>query len=149
MNQTKIILKYGLLTTFMIGGFFFLCKLADLEENPFLRFFNLFFIVIGVRKAITTNINVNKNTNYITNLGLGLQTSALAVLLSTMGVLGYVLFINPDFLSVMNNSFLIGGNLTLAEIFITLFIEGMASSLISSFIVMIFYKNHDKIISTL
>ena len=147
MKQKNIIIKHAFLITFMIGGFFLLSKLAGLEENPFLRFLNLVFILIGIRQAIKTNIEVNKETNYITNLGLGLQTSALAVILSIIGVIGYIQFINPEFLEVMNNSFLIGGNLSIAEIFITLLIEGMASSFIGSFIVMIFYKNHDKVIS--
>lgn len=148
MNQTKLILKYGLLITLMIGGFFFLCKLFGLEDNPFLRFLNLFFVVFGIRQVIKTNIEKNHVTNYITNLGLGLQTAAFAVILSIVGVLGYVELINPEFLAVMNKSFLIGGNLTLAEISISLLIEGMASSFIGSFVVMIFYKNHDKVVAT-
>ena len=93
-------------------------------------------------------IEMNKETNYLTNLGLGLQTSALAVIFSILGVIGYISFINPDFISIMNNSFLIGGNLSLAEIVITLVIEGMASSFVGSFIVMQFYKNHDKVTAT-
>ncbi|MHB0755783.1 hypothetical protein [Polaribacter sp. M15] len=145
MSQTKIILKYGILTTVLIGGFFFISKLIGVHENPYLRFLNLIFVVIGIRQAITTNIKINKETNYITNLGLGLQTAALSVLLSIIGVIGYVELINPEFLLSMNNSFLIGGDLSLAELFITLLIEGMASVFIGSFVVMMFYKNHDKV----
>jgi hypothetical protein len=149
MNRTRIIIKNALLITLLIGGFFFVSKLFGLHENPYLRFLNLLFVVYGTRQAIITNINVNEETNYITNLGLGLQTSAVSVLLCTAGVIGYIEFINPEFLSVMNGSFLIGGsNLSLAEVFISLLIEGMASSLISSFIVMMFYKNHDKVLAT-
>jgi len=148
MTHKNIILKYALLTTLMIGGFFFICKLFGLEENPYLRFLNLLFVVVGTREAIKTSIHTNQDTNYITNLGLGIQTSALAVILSIIGVIGYIEFMNPDFLLTMNNSFLIGGNLSLAEIFITLLIEGMASSFIGSFIVMMFYKNHDKVMAS-
>lgn len=148
MNQTKIIIKHAVLITFLIGGFFFLCKLFGLEENPFLRFMNLLFVVLGIRMAIKTNIYENKDTAYITNLGIGIQTSAFAVLLSIMGVIRYIEFINPDFLIIMDNSFLIGGKLSLAEVFISLLIEGMASSVIGSFIMMQFYKNHDKLLTT-
>lgn len=148
MTQKKIIIKYSILITVMIGGFFLLSKLLGLQENPYLRFLNLIFVLIGIHQAIKTNIKINKETNYLTNLGLGLQTSALAVIFSIIGVIGYIEFIDADFLQVMNNSFLIGGNLSLAKIFITLLIEGMASSFIGSFIVMQFYKNHDKITAT-
>ena len=148
MSRFKIIIQNTFLITLLIGGFFLLSKLLGLHENPYLRFFNLLFVVIGVRRAIVTNIELNKETNYITNLGLGLQTSAAAVILSIIGVIAYIEFLNPEFLTTMNQSFLIGGNLSTAEILITLLIEGMASSLISSFVVMMFYKNHDKVLAT-
>lgn len=147
MKDTTIIIKNAVLIVFMIGGFFFFTKIFGLHENPFLRFFNLLFVGIGIRQAIKTNIKVNKETSYIINLGLGLQTSALAVLFSIVGVVSYVEFIDPDFLNAMDKSFLISGSLSLPELFITLLIEGMASSLIGSFIVMQFYKNHDKLLA--
>lgn len=147
MSQFKIILKHGILITAFIGGFFFLSKFLGIHENPYLRFINLLFVVIGIRQAIKTNIKRNKETNYITNLGVGLQTAGLAVILSIIGVISYVELINPEFLLTMNNSFLIGGDLSLAELFITLLIEGMASVFVGSFVVIMFYKNHDKLLS--
>lgn len=148
MNQTKIILKNAVFITLLIGGYFFLCKFFGQENNPYLRFMNLFFVVFGIRKAIMINIYTNKETKYTTNLGLGIQTSAVAVLLSIIGVIGYIELINPEFLSTMNSSFLIGGDLTLAELVFTLLIEGMASSVIGSFVIMQFYKNHNKVLAT-
>ncbi|QOD61673.1 hypothetical protein H9I45_04275 [Polaribacter haliotis] len=144
MSSGKITTKYALLITILIGGFFFISKLLGLEENPYLRFFNLLFVLIGIRQAIKTNIFENKETNYPSNLGIGIQTAAAAVILSIIGIVIYVKYINPEFLTVMNNSFLIGGDLSLAEIVLTLLIEGMASSVIGAFIIMQFYKNHDK-----
>lgn len=148
MNPTKIILKNGILITLLIGGFFFLSKLLGLHENPYLRFFNLLFVIIGIHKAIKTSIKVNKETNYLMNLGIGLQSAAVAVILSTLGVVFYIAFMNPEFISVMNNSFLIGGNITLAEVFFSLMIEGMASAFIGTFTIMQFYKNYSKVLVT-
>ncbi|AUC86609.1 hypothetical protein CW731_00865 [Polaribacter sp. ALD11] len=144
MSTNKIIIKNALLTTILIGVFFLLCKLFGLEENPYLRFLNLAFVLFGIYLAIKESVFRNKETKYTTNLGIGIITSVLAVFLSIIGVVVYIKFINPNFMSVMNNSFLIGGNLSLPEIIITLVIEGMASSFIGSFIIMQFYKNHDK-----
>ena len=145
MTPRKIIIKYAILTTLIIGGFFLLSKVFGLQENPYLRFLNLFFVLFGIRQAIKLNIEQNKETDYLSNLGLGLQTSALSVLLSVVGVMVYVEFIDRQFIEAMNNSFLIAGDLDKAEIFLTLLIEGMASSFIGSFMVMQFYKNHDKV----
>jgi hypothetical protein len=148
MSAKRLIIKHAILITGMIGAFFLLSSLVGLEGNPYLRFLNLGFVLIGIRQVIKTNIEKNKETNYLENLGLGLQTSAVAVVFSIIGVIAFISFINPDFISIMNNSFLIGGNLSLAEVVITLVIEGMASSFVGSFIVMQFYKNHDKVLAT-
>lgn len=150
MNPSKIITSNALLITLLIGSFFFTCKLFGLEGNPYLRFANLFFVIFGVRRAIKLNILKNQETRYTTNLGIGIQTSALAVLISILGVIGYTYFIHPEFLDIMKRSFLFGGSkISLGAIFFTLLIEGMASSVIGSFIIMQFFKNHNKIIATL
>ena len=44
----------------------------------------------------------------------------------------------------MNQSFLIGGDTSLFELAFTLVIEGLASSIVSTLIVMQFFKNHSK-----
>jgi hypothetical protein len=144
MSKEKIIIKNAILILLMIGGFFFLCKAFGLEENPFLRFLNLVFVLVGIREAVKTNVFKNKETSYAQNAGVAFGTSILGVLLSTIGVVIYIEFINPDFLEAMNNSFLIGGNLSIYELAFTLVIEGLASSVVGSLIVMQFYKNHNK-----
>ncbi|WP_439128069.1 hypothetical protein [Polaribacter sp.] len=145
MSTDKIIIKNALITTFLIGGFFLLCNAIGLGENPYLRFLNLAFVLIGIYLAIKESVIKNNETLYTTNLGIGIRTSVLAVALSIIGVIIYIQFINPSFIDVMNSSFLIGGNLSLAEIVITLVIEGMASSFIGSFIIMQFYKKPEKL----
>lgn len=147
MRLERIIIKNAIRITMTIGGFFFLSKLFGVHDNPYLRFLNLLFVLYGTRLAITDNISQNNETGFIANFGIGIQTASLAVLMSIVGVIGYIEFINPSFLAVMNNSFLIGGDLSLAEVFISLFIEGMASAFIASYITMMYYKNHNKILA--
>ncbi|AOW16738.1 hypothetical protein LPB03_04325 [Polaribacter vadi] len=144
MSTNKLIIKHAILISLMIGGFFFLSKLVGLEENPYLRFVNLLFVIIGIRQAIKENIYVNKETNHAKNFATGFASAALAVILSTIGVVIYIEFINPEFLEVMNQSFLIGGDTSLFELAFTLVIEGLASSIVSTLIVMQFFKNHSK-----
>lgn len=145
MKNDAIVAKNAVLITLLIGSYFLLCKTLGLADNPYLRFLNLAFVFFGVQNAIRESIIKNKETSYINNFGTGIRTSAIAVLLSITGVIVYIEIINPNFLAVMNNSFLIGGNLSLAEVVITLFIEGMASSIISAFTIMQLYKNPEKI----
>jgi uncharacterized membrane protein (DUF485 family) len=144
MSEKKIILKYGILTIALIGGFFFLCEFLGQGDNPYLRFLNLGFVMLGIWLAIRANIAYNNETDYPKNLGIGIRTSAFAVITSIISIVLYIYYINPEFLKEMDKSFLIGGNLSLAEISFTLLIEGMASSVIGSFVIMQFYKNHNR-----
>lgn len=143
MSEKKIILKNGFLILALIGGFFFLCKAFGLGGNPYLRFLNLAFVLLGIWLAIRSNIAYNNVTEYTKNLGIGIRTSAFAIVISIISIVLYIYYINPRFLDEMNKSFLIGGNLSLAEISFSLLVEGMASSIIGSFIIMQFYKNHN------
>lgn len=144
MSKEKIIIKNAILIVLMIGGFFLISKALGLEGNPYLRFLNLIFVLIGIRQAVKTNVEVNNVTGYAKNAGVAFGTSIIGVLLSTLGVLIYIEFIEPEFLSTMNNSFLIGGDVSIFELLFTLVIEGIASSVVGSLIVMQFYKNHGK-----
>ena len=87
MSLDKIIIKNAVIIALLIGGFFLISKLLGLEENPYLRFLNLIFVFFGIFMAIKESIYKNGETKYITNLGVGIKTSALAVFLSIIGLL--------------------------------------------------------------
>jgi drug/metabolite transporter (DMT)-like permease len=140
MSKNKLILKNALIITFLIGIFFLLSKAVGLADNPALRIFNIFFVFIGVYFAIRENMHTYQDRKYITNFGVGLQTSILSVILSIVGVLVYSKIINPAFFEVIQNSVLIGKNLNLFEIIFTFAIEGMAISVIASFMMMQYFK---------
>jgi hypothetical protein len=48
-------------------------------------FIFIFFVLIVIRQTIKTNILTNKETAFTTNLGIGIQTSALALALYIIG----------------------------------------------------------------
>ena len=101
-------------------------------------------MILGIREAVKTSVLKNNETNYATNYGTALATGILGVLISTIGVLLYIEFIEPEFLQEMNDNFLIGGDLSLYEVVFSLFVEGLASVIVGSLMVMQFYKNHGK-----
>jgi hypothetical protein len=144
MPSNKIIYSNAILIALMIAAFFFLTKLIGMEDNPYLRFFNLLFLVIGIHRAIKTNLFKKGETKYLQNFGIGLMTGVVAVVLSVIGVIVYAKWINPEFMETLSNSFLIGKNLNIYEIIFTLMLEGLASTVVGSFMVMQFYKNHTK-----
>ncbi|CAL2101382.1 conserved membrane protein of unknown function [Tenacibaculum sp. 190130A14a] len=141
MSSTKIIINNALLIFGGIVGFFFLMKIFGLDNVSELRLLNFVFVLWGINRAIKTNININKETFYLNNLSIGIGTSVLAVGLTALGLIIYVDYIDNSFLSVLEDSFFWGSNLTLPLVVFALLIEGVASSVICSFILMQYYKN--------
>lgn len=142
MSTNKIILKNAVLIFLGIAAYFFLMKLLGLESHSELRFLNFIFVLWGVHHSIKTNITQNNETLYVRNLAIGIGTAALAVGMSIVGLILYVNFIDAGLINQIQESFLWTGDLTISLISFALFIEGMASSVICSFILMQYYKNY-------
>jgi len=142
MGTNKIIVKNALKIVLGIVLYFFAMKLLGLENVVELRFLNFLFVVWGVNSSIKNNIHENKETGYVGNLFLGVSTSVVAVIITVISLILYVTFISPEFIIVLENSFLWGNNLSLQLIVFALLIEGIASSVICSFILMQYWKNY-------
>jgi hypothetical protein len=142
MTSSKIIINNALLIFGGIVAFFSLMKIFDLETVSELRFLNFGFVLWGINRAIKTNMDTNKESLYLNNFSVGIGTSVLAVGLSIIGLIIYVDFINPNFMTVLEDSAFWGQNLSLGLVVFALAIEGIASSVICSFILMQYYKNY-------
>lgn len=142
MGTNQIIIKNALKIVLGIVLYFFAMKLFGLDTISELRFLNFFFVVWGINSAIKTNIKKNKDTFYISNLFIGVSTSVIAVGMIIIGLITYVSLLDPSFINVLEKSFLWGSNLTLPLIIFAIAIEGIASSVICSFILMQYWKNY-------
>lgn len=142
MGLNQIVIKNALKIVLGIILYFFSMKLLGLENVSELRFLNFLFVVWGVNNAIKMNIIKNKETFYISNLFIGVSTSVIAVGMLIISLIIYVSLIEPDFITVLENSSLWGSNLSLPIIIFAIAIEGIASSVICSFILMQYWKNH-------
>lgn len=142
MATNKILLKNAFLIFSGIVLWFLLMKLLGLETRSELRFLNFVFVLWGVHRSIKTNILANGETLYVRNLAIGIGTAALAVGMSIVGLILYVNLFDPGFIALIQESFLWTGTVTMPLISFALFIEGMASSVICSFILMQYYKNY-------
>ncbi len=142
MGTNQIIIKNALKIVLGIVLYFFAMKLFGLDTISELRFLNFIFVVWGINSAIKNNIKKNKDTFYISNLFIGVSTSVIAVGMLIIGLITYVSIIDPSFITVLEKSFLWGSNLTLPLIIFAIAIEGIASSVICSFILMQYWKNY-------
>jgi hypothetical protein len=142
MTTTKIILKNALFIFLGIVAYFFLMKVLGLDKVSELRFLNFIFVLWGINNAIKTNIHLNSEKHYINNFSIGIGTAATAVGFTIIGLIIYVSFINPEFMTILEQSSFWGDNLSLSLVVFALLIEGIASSVICSFILMQYYKNY-------
>lgn len=142
MGTNKIIIKNALKIVLGIALYFFAMKILGLENVSELRFLNFVFVLWGVNSAIKENIHTNNETLYINNFSIGISTSVLGVAATVFGLIIYVSFIQPSFMEVLKSSFLWSGELSLALVVFALMIEGIASSVICSFILMQYWKNY-------
>ena len=143
MTSTKIIVNNALLIFGGIVAFFFLMKVLGLENVSELRLLNFAFVLWGINRAIKTNMDRNKESLYFNNFSIGIATSVAAVALTIIGLIIYVDFINPGFMTTLEDSSFWGQNLSLGLVIFAFAIEGIASSVICSFILMQYYKNYN------
>lgn len=142
MSTNKIIVKNGLLIYACIVVFFLLMKVLGLDDVSELRFLNFLFVFWGVNRAIKQNIELNDQDSYFNNFYVGFGSSIIGIALTILGLIIYVGFIDPSFITVLENSSLWGKELSLGMVVFALAIEGTASSVMCSFILMQYYKNH-------
>ncbi len=142
MGINQIIIKNALKIVLGIVIYFFAMKLLGLENVSELRFLNFLFVAWGINNAIKSNIKKNKDTFYISNLFIGVSTSVIAVGMVIISLITYISLIDPGFITVLENSFLWSSNLTLPLIVFAIAIEGIASSVICSFVLMQYWKNY-------
>ncbi len=142
MSTNKIIFKNAFLIYGLIVVYFLLMKLLGLDNVSELRFLNFLFVFWGVNRAIKMNINLNQEQSYFSNFYAGFGASVIGVGLTIIGLIIYVGFIDPNFITVLENSSFWGKELSLQMVVFALAIEGIASSVMCSFIIMQYYKSY-------
>ena len=144
MDPKKIILYNAFKTYVLIVVYFFVMKIFGLDEIVELRSLNFLFVIWGVNATVEEIILNNKNSDYLSNFGQGIATSLIAVGMTVISLIVYIGFIDSELLQLMENSLVWGNQLSLAEVIFAIAVEGAASSVICSLIVMQYWKNYEK-----
>ncbi len=142
MDTGKIIANQALKIYIGIVGYFLLMKLLHLEHLVQLRAFNFFIVLWGVNTAVKKNIFDNLDNGYLKNLSVAFSTAFMAVVGIAISLAIYLSFINSDLIMILENSMMWGSHLSTGKILFAILIEGMASSVICSFLIMQYWKKH-------
>lgn len=146
MKRKDYTYRYGYYMFLSVTAFFFLMKFLYLDHYASLRAFNFVFIIYFTNKLAETNLIENNKVNYLVNFRSLVVANTLNILLCTLGLIIYLSYFNPAYTQLLGENLLFGNNLSLFEICIALCIEGMASGVIVSFIVMQYWKNEKRLL---
>lgn len=124
-----------------IALFFLMMNVLGLANLYYLRLLNVFFIFYGVNKTISTNINQGQ-TEFVPNVVSAMVTSLFGVLLCIVGLVIYSYAQGGDaFVQNLSKTFLFGGNPSVTTYSICLLFEGMASSVIVTMLLVLYWNN--------
>lgn len=138
----------GILIFAGIGIYFILLEFLGFSDNPFLRIFNILFVVFGVNRTIKAN-KEDGIRGYNRNLMSAILTSMIGAVLSIASLLAYIYFKGGEaYLKQLSENFIFGGgDLTIQQYCIGLFFESTAASLIVSFCLMQYWKDKVEVIN--
>lgn len=131
----------GFIIFIAIAIYFLLMEALNLAHLFYLRFLNVIFVFYGVNKTIQQNLNEGKK-KFISNAISALFTSVVGVILSIIALVLYSYLQGGDaFVKSLSEAFLFGGNPSIDLYSISLLFEGIASSVIVTLMLMLYWNN--------
>ena len=131
----------GFLIFLGIGIYFLLMNVLGLADLFYLRVFNVFFIFWGVNRTMQMKLHAGE-TNFVSNAVWAMATSVFGVALSVFGLLVYSYARGGDaYVSTLSKTFMFGGNPSVPTYCICLLFEGLASSVIVTLLMMLYWNN--------
>lgn len=131
----------GLLIFIGIGVYFMVMNVLNLADLFYLRLFNIVFLFYGVNKTIVSNI-IDGKKEFLPNAISAMLTCLVGVFLSIIGLLVYSYIKGGDtYVQSLSKTFLFGGNPSVNTYCICLLFEGIASAVIVTLLLMLYYNS--------
>lgn len=137
--------KSGVFTGFGLIVYFLIMKAFDLHRNIELHYFNVVFLFFGLRGSIKKIKSFSGELKYLEGLKIGFIVSLISILILNFFMLFYEFVIDPSFLNLLQEKISFGyvksPLVTALSVFGLIFIEGLSSGFILTYILMQYYKN--------
>ena len=134
----------GLIIFFTIGVYFLLMNALGFADVFYLRLLNVIFVFYGVNRTIQVNVAAEKK-NFVSNAVSAMVTSLIGIFLSIIGLIVYSYIKGGDaYVQSLSETFLFGGNPSVITYSISLLFEGIASSVIVTMLLMLYWNNQFK-----
>jgi hypothetical protein len=136
----------GLLITAVLIAYFFIMKAFNLAYVVELRFFNFLFIAAGICYGINhLKHRLHEQEFYLKGLAQGMIITAVAVTSFALFMSIYLTYFNPLLMTEISHRVPYNGSLDGMIIFVSIFMEGMASGAIITFSAMQYFKSEGRI----
>ncbi|NRT12966.1 hypothetical protein [Flavobacterium sp. 14A] len=133
-------LKNGILIYVGIGIYFLIMQALNLSDLYYMRMLNIVFIFYFTNLTLKSNYNDGKNS-FPENAKSALTTSLTGVILSILSLAIYSDVKGGNkYIESLSDSFLFGGEPTIASYCTSLLFEGIVSAVIVSFTLLLFWK---------
>lgn len=141
MKFSRIIIN-GIIIFACIGAIFLIMEMLGLKDEIYLRLLNFIPVIWGINRTIKANVHDHID-GYFTNLLSGIFTGLTSLILGLIAFMIYVEVNGGDqYLENFKESYIFGGGEpSVYQFCIGLFLEGAAASLIVSFMLMQFWKD--------
>jgi hypothetical protein len=134
----------GFLIFIGIGIYFMLMEVLGLADLFYLRAFNGLIVLYGTHRTLKSNY-AEGNKVFVSNLVSALLTSLTGVFLSIIGLIVYIYIKGGDaYIQTLSKTFLFAGNTSVMGYSINLLFEGIASAVIVSFILILYWDTRYK-----
>ncbi|WP_264565877.1 hypothetical protein [Flavobacterium sp. N3904] len=139
--KVKKEIKNGFFIFITVGTYFLLMEFLGLSDLFYLRLFNVFFIIYAVNDTLKSRIAHGKK-KFVPNAIAATVTSVVGVFLCILGLLIYSYMRGGDaYIQNLSETFLFGGHPSINMYCFTLFFEGIASSVIVTMLLMLYYND--------
>jgi hypothetical protein len=127
-----------------IAIYFILIEALGLADLFYLRAFNALIVIYGTHRTLQLNF-AEGNKDFVSNLASALLTSLSGVFFSIVGLVAYSYIKGGDaYVQSLSNTFLFGGKTSVMNYSISLLFEGIASAVIISFILILYWDTRYK-----
>ena len=114
-------------------------EFLGLGDKIYLRMFNGVIVLIGINHTIRTNFKKG-SSGYFENLSSAVLTGGLAVLLSVVCLALFLSRKSPEYIEMLAGDLLMANGSLAGHVCMAILVEGMASVIIITFILMQYWK---------
>ncbi|MCW3103237.1 MAG: hypothetical protein JWO09_1677 [Bacteroidetes bacterium] len=146
ISVERIGLATGLITSLALILYFFAMKALNLAQVVELRFFNFVIIATGVCYGINMlKTRLHEQEFYLKGLAQGMIITAVTVVVFALFITVYLRYFDHGLMDEIGRRVPYTGSLDGLVIFVSIFMEGMASGAIITFSAMQYFKSEGRV----